>query len=80
MFIHDALSELVVCGETEMAAGDLRIKMNKLERQVAAGITGYQRQFQVKWSACRDGERECVFVCLSAIDSGGGEWPVPGLV
>ena len=48
MFIHDALSELVVCGETEMAAADLRIKMNQLKRQkMADGTTGYQKQFQV---------------------------------
>ena len=48
MFIHDALSELVVCGETEMAAADLRIKMNQLKRQMADGTTGYQKQFQVR--------------------------------
>ena len=47
MFIHDALSELVVCGETEMAAADLRIRMSKLKRQMADGTTGYQKQFQV---------------------------------
>ena len=50
MFIHDALSELVVCGETEVTAADLRIVMNQLKRQAVGettDITGYQKQFQV---------------------------------
>ena len=51
MFIHDSLSELVVCGETEVAAGDLRIKMMSLKRPDvtgdSSGPTGYQKQFQV---------------------------------
>ena len=48
MFIHDSLSELVVCGETEVLAGDLRMKMMSLERPaVSSGPTGYQKQFQV---------------------------------
>ncbi|CAI8048070.1 Receptor-type tyrosine-protein phosphatase S [Geodia barretti] len=49
VFIHDSLSELVVCGETEVAAGDLRIKMNRLHRPVPgdpSGLTGFQTQFQ----------------------------------
>ena len=51
MFIHDSLSELVVCGETEVAAGDLRIKMMSLKRPAVTGDssspTRYQKQFQV---------------------------------
>ena len=50
MFLHDALSELVVCGETEMTAAEVRIKMNELETKVATGVTGYQKQFQVMFS------------------------------
>ena len=50
MFIHDSLSELVVCGETEVAAGGLRIKMMSLETLTgdSSGPTGYQKQFQVQ--------------------------------
>ena len=47
----------MVCGETEMAAGDLRIKMNQLQRQVEAGVSGYQQQFQV-YTIEREGESE----------------------
>ena len=83
MFIHDALSELVVCGETEVTAADLRIVMNQLKRQAVGettDITGYQKQFQVRsgkyiWLI----ESVCVCcVCVSLSDSGEGELPVPG--
>ena len=48
-FIHDALDELITCGETEMAATDLRIRINKLYRSTGpGGMTGFQQQFQVK--------------------------------
>ena len=57
MFIHDSLSELVVCGETEVAAADLRVKMNRLRRPAPGDpsrLTGFQTQFQVV----------CVCVCV----------------
>ena len=49
VFIHDALSELVVCGETEVAAADIRININHLKRHVAGDTTTtrFQKQFQV---------------------------------
>ena len=47
MFIHCGLSELVVCGETEVAAANLRIAVNNLERQIETGITGLQKHMQV---------------------------------
>ena len=50
VFIHDSLSELVMCGETEVAAANFRITMTQLRKQVAEdphGITGFQKQFQV---------------------------------
>ena len=50
MFIHDSLSELVMCGETEVVAGDLRMKMMSLQNPVTgdtAGLTGFEKQFQV---------------------------------
>ena len=47
MFIHCGLSELVVCGETELAAANLRIAVNNLERQTGTGITGLQKHMQV---------------------------------
>ena len=50
VFIHDSLSELVMCGETEIAAGDLRIKMMSLQKPVAgdpSGLIGYHKEFEV---------------------------------
>ena len=50
MFIHDSLSELVMCGETEVVAGDLRMKMMSLHNAVTgdtSGLTGFEKQFQV---------------------------------
>ena len=54
VFIHDSLSELVVCGETEIVAADIRIKMNHLKRRVAGDMTttGFQKQFQVLYIGC----------------------------
>ena len=53
MFIHDSLSELVMCGETEVVAGDLRMKMMSLQNSVTgdtSGLTGFEKQFQVPGS------------------------------
>ena len=49
MFIHDSLSELVMCGETDIVAADIRIIINQMMRQVAGDmeITGFQKEFQV---------------------------------
>ncbi len=48
VFIHDALSEYVTCGETEITANNLRAKFNHLTKQIPGrGLTGFQNQFQV---------------------------------
>ena len=50
VFVHDSLSELVMCGETEVGATNFRIKMNTLRKPIAgdpSGATGFQRQFEV---------------------------------
>ena len=47
-FIHDSLSELVVCGATDVAAADIRVLSNEMSEVVERdGITGFQKQFQV---------------------------------
>ena len=47
-FIHDSLSELVVCGATDVAAADIRVLLNEMSEIVERdGITGFQKQFQV---------------------------------
>ena len=48
MFIHDALSELVVCGETDLLAANIRININHMkECSTGEAVTGFQKQFQV---------------------------------
>ncbi len=49
VFIHDALNELITCGDTEVAAHNLSIATNQLSR-VAPGksLSGYEEQFQVQ--------------------------------
>ena len=46
--VHDALRELVVCGDTEMAAANLRITFNQLNAVAEGGGTDFQKQFQVQ--------------------------------
>ena len=51
MFIHDALNELFVCGETDILAANIRIKTNHMKEYVTGppgeAVTGFQKQFQV---------------------------------
>ena len=48
IFIHDALDELITCGETDISAAGLRVKVNRLRKTIPGkGITGFAEQFQV---------------------------------
>ena len=48
IFIHNALDELITCGETEIAAANMRIVIGKLSRLVPTrNVTGFQAQFEV---------------------------------
>ncbi len=49
MFIHNALDELVICGDTELAAVNMRITISKLSRTVkgSENISGFQKLFEV---------------------------------
>lgn len=48
MFLHQAVMEALVGGDTEIAPHDLRITMNKLARiHKASKKTGYAREFKV---------------------------------
>ena len=49
MFIHDALKELILCGETEILAPNLGIAINKLSK-VKDDTTGFEMQFEVQYS------------------------------
>ena len=44
-FIHHALSELVVCGETEMTASSLRAFIDSHDQE--SGVTDAQKHMQV---------------------------------
>ena len=48
MFIHDVLEELITCGETDISAGNLRVKVNKLHKIIPGkAISGFEDQFNV---------------------------------
>ena len=48
VFIHDALEELITCGETDISAGNLRVKVNRLHKIVPGkAISGFEDQFKV---------------------------------
>ncbi|CAI8016763.1 Receptor-type tyrosine-protein phosphatase kappa [Geodia barretti] len=53
-FIHCGLSELVVCGETEVAAANLRIAIKTLKNKGPVGFTGFQRQMQDHYVFCHE--------------------------
>ena len=38
----------MVCGDTEVAATDLRITLNQLKAEAGGDRTGFQKQFQVQ--------------------------------
>ena len=54
-FIHDAFNELIICGETEIAASKLTDKIKVLsETNRENGMTGFEEQFQVICERCDD--------------------------
>ena len=62
MFIHDALCELITCGETDIAAPALKVKIQRLSKVLPGkGISGFQEQFQVSvWGEITSVAGECV--------------------
>ena len=51
MYIHNALNELITCGETEIAAANLRITITRLSRTAPGqALTGFRAQLQVSKS------------------------------
>jgi len=49
MFIHDALDELITCGETSFSVQNVRVKLNRMSKEVPGmGKTGFQDQFEVR--------------------------------
>lgn len=65
MFIHDALSEYITCGETEITASNMRAKFNHLSKTIPGkGVTGFANQFQVSFHGIRRCGHEGV-ICSS---------------
>ena len=49
VFIHDALEELITCGDTSFNVQNMRVKVNRMSKvNPETEITGYQKQFQVQ--------------------------------
>ena len=45
IFIHTALNELLTCGETEIAAGDMRVALRRLDKREGNGsFTQFEEQ------------------------------------
>ena len=62
MFVHDALVDYIMCGDTSISASNLRNKTSKMSK-VAPGntVNVFEQQFQVCHNAAIFG---CVFFCF----------------
>ena len=64
IFLHDAMLESVTCGDTQITAADLRLKIKKYDRvDASTGLTAFQSQFNVRGGGggggrAREGGRE----------------------
>ena len=48
VFIHDAILEQIMCGDTEIDTGNFRVKVNNMYKVAAGnGTNGFVQQFQV---------------------------------
>ena len=53
VFIHDALCEVIQCGDTEIQASRLDTAVESMAQTLPGQtITGFQEQFQVSSNAC----------------------------
>ena len=48
MFIHDALSDYITCGDTSVMAHELRIVIDEMEKKAETGKSGFENQFKVQ--------------------------------
>ena len=49
VFIHDALEELITCGDTAVSSSNLRVKMGKMHKIIPEkAISGFSDQFKVR--------------------------------
>ena len=65
IFLHDAMLESVTCGDTQITAADLRLKIKKYDKvDASTGLTTFQSQFNVRGGRGEEGR----------VGGGGGEW------
>ena len=49
MFIHDALDELITCGDTDITVQALKSKIDQMHKIIPGkGVSGFDSQFQVR--------------------------------
>ena len=49
VFVHDALDELISCGETDIHVLNLKVKLGSMHKIIPSrGITGFHDQYQVR--------------------------------
>ncbi len=48
VFIHDALSDYITCGDTSMMAHELRGAIVEMDRKEGSGKSGFENQFEVR--------------------------------
>lgn len=47
-FIHDAVLEWIICGDTQVPAGEMKRAMKRMaEKNKETGKTAFEKQFQV---------------------------------
>ena len=67
----------MVCGETEVAAANLRITHKNLKKKGGDGLTGFQRQMQVHVRLCNythGGQTQFCMTWHYLTDNRGGEF------
>ena len=69
VFVHDALCEVIQCGDTEIFASRLSSTVESMAQNISGQtITGFQEQFQVS-TTCGDYVFEHCILCKFSIDT-----------
>ncbi|KAL5486720.1 hypothetical protein EMCRGX_G019237 [Ephydatia muelleri] len=67
VYIHDAILEQIMCGDTEIDAGNFRVKVNNMYKVAAGnGTNGFVQQFQLLNDVCNKSPKEDCSVSLES--------------
>ena len=70
IFIHDAILESITCGNTQISAANLQIRVNKLkQRDGDTNLSGYEQQFKVP-TELHDLSPGCITISNTGIRAG----------